>query len=407
MGVELVKNILSILAITAFPFYTFATPECSPTGKDISYKIEETQKASHIKGEAWSTPQVLKDGTTMVGGQYNRVFCFRSDGTVKHIFHPKEEMGRAAGQPLELKDGSVVVNMGKDFDDFAGTVNFLTSDCKQKMSADGKPVAYKTGQMSTGATLFKDGSIVVGTDTGKILFLDKDANLKKQIDVGSSIPTPPVEMEDGTIAVVTLFPGGVKLFSPDGKLKGSFEQHEYVVSPLLIRKDGTMIINCQQGHLHFLKFDGSKISETKRMEGPGGHGHNIELMDDDTLVAAGSNEVKFISTDGNIKSTKIDFTPSTINKLKNGMIFLGSPKGQNGHNSLLDKDGKEIAQFQTAGAVRQPPYIEGNQIVISTNDPLAFDKSYVYHLKITSSQQASKLPLCQSAPTTDPVSSGK
>ena len=121
--------------------------------------------------------------------------------------------------------------------------------------------AYSTGdKVRSSPAVLDDGTVVVGSDDGKVHFINPDDfSTKHTFQTEGLVRSPPAVMKNGTI-VIGSHDGKVYFLYPDGRLKASFETGSIIDASPTVLDDGTVVIGSRNGNIYFLK-----LSETSHI----------------------------------------------------------------------------------------------------------------------------------------------
>ena len=92
-----------------------------------------------------------------------------------------------------------------------------------------------------------DGTVYVGTDSGRAVAIKPDGNVKWYVNTGKAIHCTPAIAKDGTI-IFGSYNGFVYAVHPDCKLKWSFKTSNWVESSPAIDSEGTVYIGSSDGN---------------------------------------------------------------------------------------------------------------------------------------------------------------
>jgi outer membrane protein assembly factor BamB len=186
----------------------------------------------------YSSPALGADGTVYAAGNDGQVYAINpdgspidSDGITIPIWNcqPDEEstsplVGLAIGP-----DGTIYVGS------YSGKIYALGSDGTLKWS-------FKTGdQVHSSPAIARDGTIYVGSHDCMIYALGHDGKLKWKYPTGSAVYSSPAIGADGTIYVGSL-DGSIYALRPDGSLVWSYKTRAQIYASPAIGEDGTIYI---------------------------------------------------------------------------------------------------------------------------------------------------------------------
>ena len=263
------------------------------------------------------------------------------------------------------------------------------------------------------STLLKDGSLLVGSVGGVLYKLDQAGNIKKQVQLDSSIYAAPFEMQDGSLALgsedgnfrildsATLSSKGSTnsldgVFSAPVQLKdgtlvyGSYDENAYFVSPdakgvlrymthgpvvasPLILANGDVAIASTDRWIYFTNSIAQKksayMTNGKIFSAP------VQLKNGEVVVAADDGVVDFITEAGVLKSQFKTGGPilanlTLMNSAHGEVVVVSS---EDGFVYFLNSDGKKTASFDTkASDLSQAAVVSDSQVAVSANDGVLY-----------------------------------
>lgn len=192
-------------------------------------------------------------------------------------------------------DGAIKFMIGSylysiDSEDMTAWVNNETS--KWVFNIGGNAESYSSPAIGA------DGTLYVGSSSGKLFSVDSDGSEKWSYETGDSIESSPAIGSDGTIYLGSN-DNKVYAFNPDGSKQWSYETGADVKSSPAIGSDGNIYIGSNDKNLYAIKSDGTKkwnfVTEGEVISSP--------IIDANGVLYVGDNSGNLyaINTDGSEK----------------------------------------------------------------------------------------------------------
>jgi outer membrane protein assembly factor BamB len=221
--------------------------------------------------------------------------------------------------------------------------------------------AFPTGGMvQSSPALADDGTILVGSDSGKVYAIKPDGTELGTFTIGSFVEfSSPVMAPDGTVYIGS-WDGNLYAINPNGTQKWAFPTGDYVKTTPAIGDDGTIYAGSYDANVYAINADG-----TQKWAFPTGGW----VVSSPAVVEGGSIYVG--SGDGNLYSINADgtqkwafptgaFVGSAPAVGSDGTIYVGS---DDFNLYAVNPDGTQKWAFPTGGIVRSHPTIGPDGII--------------------------------------------
>ncbi|MBN9166473.1 MAG: PQQ-like beta-propeller repeat protein [Myxococcales bacterium] len=208
-----------------------------------------------------SSPAVSANGITWVGAADGDILAVTSSGTVRWAHRTG---GPVKSSPAVDTTGNAIVGSADGFlyaiapSDGAADPDAGTDDAGSSYPPAKVVFALAVGPIASSPVIGGDGTIYVGTTSGKLVAVPKDGSaVKWSVTTSDTLGSSPALGQDGTIYVGST---DRKLYaiSPDGATKWALELSSPIHGSPAVGGDGSVYVGTSDGKLHAVSAAGAE-----------------------------------------------------------------------------------------------------------------------------------------------------